>query len=326
MSQQRIGSYQILEEIASGGQATVYRAWDVRSGQVVALKVMHPHLTRDTTYVERFQREARLAAATTHANIIRIFEVGQEGNTHFMALEYLPLSLGNLIQAQGGMPIERVVDIIHQVALGLEAAHQEGIVHRDIKPQNILIASDGTAKITDFGISRMTDLATMTRTGAVMGMPHYMAPEQARGQRVDIRSDIYSTGIALYQMLSGELPFDAETPWEVIRMHVDARPPLPDAHRAGPGPGQCRPRGDIRALATGGASRSACAYPGASHSSRTYGGELLHHMRRRSERGSTILYILRLVGRHFDTCCAPAKADPHAPTATSHTYANANGH
>ncbi|MEE8443338.1 MAG: tetratricopeptide repeat protein, partial [Dehalococcoidia bacterium] len=224
MSQQRIGSYRILERIAAGGQATVYRAWDSRTGQVVALKVMHEHLVHDPSYLERFVREARLAASISHPNIVRIFEVDQAGETYYMSLEYLPLSLHDLIRAEGRMPIERAVDIAHQIALGLAAAHERGIVHRDIKPQNILIDPSGTVKVTDFGISRAVDLATMTRTGAVMGTPHYMSPEQAKGERVDIRSDLYSLGIALFEMLTGELPFNAETPWEVIRKHIEAQP------------------------------------------------------------------------------------------------------
>ncbi len=223
--QQRIGRYQILEEIAAGGQATVYRAWDTSTGQVVALKVMHPHLTRDATYVERFHREAQLAASLDHPNIIRIFEVAQEGDSHFMAMEYLPLSVHNLIEAQGSMPVDRAADIAYQVAQGLEAARQRGIIHRDIKPHNILIGPDGTAKVTDFGIARAGELSTMTRTGAIMGTPHYMSPEQARGQRVDIRSDLYGLGVTLYQMLTGGLPFEADTPWEIIRLHIEARPP-----------------------------------------------------------------------------------------------------
>ena len=117
------------------------------------------------------------------------------------------------------------MDIARQVALALEAARQHGIVHRDIKPQNILLAPDGTVKVTDFGIARAMDLSTMTRTGAVMGTPHYMSPEQAKGLRVDIRSDLYALGVVLYQMLTGRVLFDADTPWEIIRQHVEARPP-----------------------------------------------------------------------------------------------------
>ena len=226
MAEQRIGSYHILEEIASGGQASVHKAWDTRTGQLVALKVMHPHLAKDAGYLERFRREASLAASITHPNVVRIFDVGQDGEAHYMALEYLPLSLHNLVQTQGRLPVDRAVEIALQVATGLKVAHEQGIVHRDIKPQNILIGFDGAAKVTDFGIGRAEEFATMTRTGAIMGTPHYMSPEQAKGLPVDPRTDLYSLGIVLYQMLTGEVPFDADTPWEVIRQQVEghARP------------------------------------------------------------------------------------------------------
>ena len=222
--QQTIGRYQVLEEIASGGQGTVYRAWDTGSGRVVALKVLHPHLASDLGVLERFRREAQLAAAVVHPNITTIYEVGEDGNRHFIAMEYLPDSIHNLIVSTGRLPIDRAVDICRQAAVGLEAASRRGIIHRDIKPQNLLLAPDGTVKVTDFGIARATALSTMTRTGALMGTPHYMSPEQAQGQRVDIRSDIYSLGIVLYQMLTGQLPFEANTPYEVIRQQVEQRP------------------------------------------------------------------------------------------------------
>ena len=224
MQQQTIGRYQVLEEIASGGQGTVYRAWDTGSGRVVALKVLHPHLASDLGVLERFRREAQLAAAVVQANITTIYEVGQDGNRHFIAMEYLPDSIHNLIVSTGRLPIDRAVDICRQAAVGLEAASRRGIIHRDIKPQNLLLAPDGTVKVTDFGIARATAMSTMTRTGALMGTPHYMSPEQAQGQRVDIRSDIYSLGIVLYQMLTGQLPFEANTPYEVIRQQVEQRP------------------------------------------------------------------------------------------------------
>ena len=213
MAQQQIDSYHILEEIAAGGQASVHKAWNTRTGQIVALKVMHSHLAKDPGYLERFHREARLAASITHPNVIRIFDVGQDGEAHYMALEYLPLSLHNLIQTQGRFPVDRAVESTLQVAMGLQVAHDQGIIHRDIKPQNILIGFDGAGKVTDFGIGRAADFATMTQTGAVMGTPHYMSPEQAKGLPVDPRTDLYSLGIVLYQMFTGELPFDADTPY-----------------------------------------------------------------------------------------------------------------
>ncbi len=222
--QQRIGNYQILERIAAGGQATVFRAWDQRTGQIVAVKVLHEHLSGDAVYLERFRREAQLAASISHPNVVRIFEVGHHDQSYFMTQEYLPVSLHDVMRAQGQMPVERAVAITVQIALGLQAAAARGIVHRDIKPRNVLIDADGVAKVTDFGISRAEALSTMTRTGAVMGTPHYMSPEQARGDTVDVRADLYALGVVLFQMLAAKVPFDADTPYEIIRQHIEVRP------------------------------------------------------------------------------------------------------
>ena len=225
MEQQRhIGRYQVLDEIAAGGQGAVYRAFDPQTGQIVALKVLHPSLAGDRTYLDRFRREASLASSIDHPNVTKIFEVGESGGSHFMALEFLPESLGGVIQSGGPMQIERAADFAAQIAEGLGAAHALGIVHRDVKPQNVLVSPDGTLKVTDFGIARGAALSTMTATGAMMGTPHYMSPEQCRGERADVRSDIYSLGCVLYQMLTGELPFSATTPLAVIRQHIDDRP------------------------------------------------------------------------------------------------------
>jgi serine/threonine protein kinase/protocatechuate 3,4-dioxygenase beta subunit len=222
--EQRIGRYQILEEVAAGGQGTVYRAFDPDSGQIIALKVLHPTLSGDQGYIERFRREASLAASIDHPNVVKIFEVGQDGDQHFMALEFLPESLARVVGSVGQMRLEGAAQFGLQIAEGLAAAHDLGIVHRDIKPQNVLIGPDGTAKVTDFGIARAESLNTMTATGVVMGTPHYMSPEQARGERADARSDVYSLGCMMYHMLAGEVPFTGETPLAVIRQQIEVQP------------------------------------------------------------------------------------------------------
>jgi serine/threonine-protein kinase len=152
--EQSIGRYQILEEIASGGQGTVYRAFDPDSGQIIAVKVLHPTLSGDRTYTERFRREASLAASIDHPNVVKIFEVGQDDDRFFMALEFLPESLARVIESGGQMRIAGAAQFAVQIAEGLAAAHALGIVHRDVKPQNVLVGADGTAKVTDFGIAR----------------------------------------------------------------------------------------------------------------------------------------------------------------------------
>ena len=223
MEQHRIGRYQVVEEIAAGSQGAVYSAFDPDSGQIVAVKVLHPSLTGNRDYLERFRREASLASSIDHPNVVKIFEVGQDGDRHFIALEFLPESLSRVIEGAGALPVERAAAFAIQIARGLAAAHALGIVHRDVKPQNVLIGPDGTAKLTDFGIARGELLPTMTATGATMGTPYYMSPEQARGERADERSDLYSLGCVLYQMLAGEVPFKGDTPLAVVRQHIEER-------------------------------------------------------------------------------------------------------
>jgi serine/threonine protein kinase len=208
MSQRKIGDYLVLNTIGHGSQATVYRVLDSRTGDTLALKELHPHHTQDPYGLERFRREASLASRIDSPHVVRIFQVGHSGNSHFMVMEYLPLSLRHILRGQGKLPVERAVDIALQVCRALEAAWEHNIVHRDIKPSNILMTLEGLVKVADFGIARATDLPAMTRFGAVMGTQQYMAPEQGQGLNVDIRSDLYSLGVLLYEMLSGRLPID----------------------------------------------------------------------------------------------------------------------
>ncbi|MCH7977644.1 MAG: serine/threonine protein kinase, partial [Acidobacteria bacterium] len=229
VSRERIGRYDLIEEIASGGQGVVYRAFSADDSQIVAIKVLLSHVTADTTFVERFRREALLASSIDHPNVVKIFEVGESDGRHFIAMEFLPESLARLIETAGQLPLNGAVRFAVQIADGLAAAHARGIVHRDMKPQNVLITTDGTAKITDFGIARAESLATVTATGLLMGTPHYMSPEQAGGERADARSDVYAVGCVFYHMLAGQVPHDATTPLAILRMHREDDPaPITD--------------------------------------------------------------------------------------------------
>ena len=197
MAQQRhIGRYEILEELGVGGQATVFRARDPRLDRIVALKVLHPHLAYDSQLRERFLREARLAARITHTNVTTIYDVDEEKETRqpYIAMEYLPRSLHGLLEERGALSVGEAVELARQVASALDAAHEKDIVHRDIKPRNILLAHDGSAKVTDFGIARALDLPSLTSTGLVIGTPHFMSPEQTISGGVDIRSLHFPVG------------------------------------------------------------------------------------------------------------------------------------
>ncbi|MDA1096612.1 MAG: protein kinase, partial [Chloroflexi bacterium] len=215
-----IGRYQVLNRVAAGGQATVYRAHDTKLGRVVALKVLHPHLAGDEQFLERFLREAKLAGTLTHPNAVVIYEVSEDRGQHFIAMEYLPSSMHDLLRERAPLPMDQAVRLMRPIALALGSAHRRGIVHRDLKPQNILLTADGSPKITDFGIAHAAGFATMTATGLVMGTPQYMAPEQARGDRVDARTDVYSLAIIFYQCLTGHVPFEGRTPEQVVRHHL----------------------------------------------------------------------------------------------------------
>ena len=222
MAQQKIGNYHILEEIASGGQGTVYRAWDPAIGRMVALKEMRPDgLFSGGTGLKRFQRESLLASRINHTNVVRVYGTFDYDDRYYISLELLSTSVGDLLENVGRLPMARAVDICRQAALGLEAALQQNVIHRDIKPQNLLAAADGAVKVSDFGLARASDLETITTTGAAFGTYRYMSPEQANGMRADTRSDIYSLGITLYEMLTGFVPFRTGTPLHIVRQHAE---------------------------------------------------------------------------------------------------------
>ena len=223
------GRYVLDQPIGSGGMATVWRARDQVTGENVALKRMHARVQDDPDLIERFRREAQAVSRLSHPAIVRLLDEGQDDDGPYIVFELVEgTNLKALIRDKGPLPPETAASVASQVARGLELAHRQGVIHRDIKSHNVLVTDDGTAKLTDFGIARLLDgdQGGLTRTGTVLGTSDYLAPEQARGLAVDGRSDVYSLGIVLYECLTGELPFPADTPMGVAQRQV--RDPLPD--------------------------------------------------------------------------------------------------
>src|SRR5437868_1562811 len=219
--------YELEELVGSGGMSSVYRAHDRLLDRKVALKILHEQYTEDADYVERFRREARAVAALSHPNIVTVIDRGEHENKQFIVFEYIDgENLKALIQRRGPAPVATALELAMQIARGLSFAHQQGLVHRDVKPQNVLLNGDGAAKVTDFGIARSLDVAHgMTQTGTVLGTSDYIAPEQAQGQRVDEHSDVYSLGVVLYEMLTSEVPFPGENFVAVAMRHINEDPP-----------------------------------------------------------------------------------------------------
>lgn len=221
--------YILDRPIGSGGMATVWRARDQVTGQDVALKRMHARVQDDPDLIERFRREAQAVSRLSHPAIVRLLDEGSDDDGPYIVFELVEgTDLKTLIRQRGPLPPETAASVVSQVARGLELAHRQGVIHRDIKSHNVLVTDDGVAKLTDFGIARLLDgdQGGLTRTGTVLGTSDYLAPEQARGLGVDGRSDVYSLGIVLYECLTGELPFPADTPMGVAQRQV--RDPLPD--------------------------------------------------------------------------------------------------
>ncbi len=232
-----IGQYQILDEIGRGGMAVVYKAWQPSLNRYVALKVLPPQFTFDREFVERFLREAQAAAGLRHPNIVVIYDVGRQDDTFYIVMEYLEgRTLKQLIEEEGPLPPARVGHIVAQVAAALDYAHQRGFVHRDVKPANIFVGPDDRVTLTDFGIAKAAWNTHLTRTGMLIGTPEYMSPEQARGEEVDARTDLYSLGIVAYEMLTGRVPFGGTTPHAVLHQQIYEPPPPLRSLRPGSSP------------------------------------------------------------------------------------------
>ncbi len=221
------GRYEIEELIGTGGMADVYRARDNLLGRTVAVKVLHAQYAKDPVFIQRFRQEAQSAGNLNQPNVVNVYDWGIEGDTYYLVMEYVEgRDLKDVILSGGPLLPERAVEITLDICAALEAAHAQGIIHRDIKPQNVFITNNNQVKVMDFGIARSAGGTAMTQTGTIMGTAQYISPEQAQGQTADQRSDLYSLGVVLYEMLTGKPPFDGDNPVSIAYKHV-REDPLP---------------------------------------------------------------------------------------------------
>mgnify|MGYP000127579601 CR=1 FL=1 len=225
--------YEIVSKIGAGGMSDVYKAKDHVLGRFVAIKVLKPEFSEDRGFVAKFRTEAQSAAGLEHPNIVNIYDVGSEEGLHYIVMEYVEgITLKTYIEKKGQLSFKEAVSIAIQVARGIEAAHNKQIIHRDIKPQNIMISTEGKVKVTDFGIAMAINASDLTQTNSVMGSVHYLPPEQAAGKGSTIKSDIYSLGILFYEMLAGTMPFRGETAVEIALKHI--KDPMPSIRKINP--------------------------------------------------------------------------------------------
>jgi len=225
------GRYQVVRKLGAGGMANVYLAEDQELGRRVAIKILNDRHANDDQFVERFRREAKNAAALSHPNIVSIYDRGEAEGTYYIAMEFLDgRTLKELVVSRGPAPVTVSVEYARQILQALRFAHRHGIVHRDIKPHNVLVDAEGRIKVTDFGIAR-AGTSQMTEAGSIVGTAQYLSPEQARGTDVDQRSDVYSLGIVLYELLTGTVPFNGDTPVEIAMKHLSAVPEPPSTRR-----------------------------------------------------------------------------------------------
>lgn len=222
--------YEIIERVGNGGMATVYRAKDHILNRFVAVKILRDEFTTDDEFIRRFRSEAQAVASLTHPNIVGVYDVGNEGNLYYIVMELVQgKTLKEVIQKEGKLSWKWSVNVAIQIASALETAHKNNIVHRDIKPHNIIITEEGMAKVTDFGIAKAVSNSTITAFGTTIGSVHYFSPEHARGGFTDAKSDLYSLGVVMYEMLTGRVPFDADTPVSIALMHMQEKPVEPIA-------------------------------------------------------------------------------------------------
>ena len=221
--------YEIIEKIGNGGMATVYKAIDKVLKRNVAVKILRDEFTTDEEFIKRFEAEAQSAARLTHANIVSIYDVGVDGNLYYIVMELIQGKTLKeiIIEERGPLPWKWSINVAIQIASALEMAHRNNIIHRDIKPHNIIITEDGVAKVTDFGIAKAVSNSTITSFGTTIGSVHYFSPEHARGGFTDAKSDIYSLGVVMYEMVTGRVPFDADTPVSVALKHMQEEPEEP---------------------------------------------------------------------------------------------------
>src|SRR5690625_1579208 len=218
--------YRIKRRIGGGGMANVYLGHDIILQRDVAIKVLRPEFATDPEFIERFDREAQAATSLSHPNIVSIYDVGEEDDILYIVMEHIDgLTLKEYVLQHGPLPVEKAIDIMEQLTSAIEHAHDNGLIHRDIKPQNVLIDHNGTIKVTDYGIAVALSATALTQTNSVLGSVHYLSPEQARGGKATKKSDIYSLGIVFYELLTGQLPFSGQSPVSIALKHLQNETP-----------------------------------------------------------------------------------------------------
>ncbi|NMB55297.1 MAG: serine/threonine protein kinase [Leptolinea sp.] len=233
-----LGKYKIQDRIGTGGMAEVYRGFHEKLNRTVAVKILHPSLTNDPKFTARFEREARLAANLRHPGIVQVYDFDMQGDLYFLIMEYinggsLKKHLEDLSSLNEFMPLKEVSRAVRQIANALDYAHDQGMLHRDLKPANILIDDSGNTYLSDFGIARLVDSSEITRSGSILGTPAYMSPEQCEGKSLTPASDLYSLGIVIFEMISGHVPFNAESSLAILQMHIHEEIPTLEGTRTG---------------------------------------------------------------------------------------------